>query len=81
MGAFDSNSIRGKIHILVKTNCVRCVPFSWAANEVRLHIAIGYVIPGANLLSVLSPIRAARDKRLDEARERGRKKRQQKVEA
>lgn len=50
-------------------------------NNQRLHSAIGYVTPADKLAGHAEPIQAARDERLEAARERRRERRQQKLAA
>ncbi|MEM7784245.1 MAG: IS3 family transposase [Planctomycetota bacterium] len=80
-GSLKSECIRPSSPQTVEQAKRRVFDYVSHYNEARLHSAIGYVTPADKLAGRAESIQDARDKRLEEARERRRQKRQQKVAA
>lgn len=80
-GSLKSECIRPSSPQTVEEATRRVSDYVHHYNETRLHSAIGYVTPADKLAGRAESIHDARDKRLEEARERRRKKRQQNVAA
>ncbi len=90
----QSNGKLERYHRTIKSDCIRprtplsledarriVADFVQKYNEVRLHSAIGYVTPLDKLLGREKEIFAARDRKLEEARERRRLARQRQAAA
>jgi len=80
-GSLKSECIRPSSPQTVEEATRRVSDYVSHYNEARLHSAIGYVPPADKLAGRAESIHDARDQRLEAARERRRKKRQQKVAA